>query len=182
MNLIGRIQRFFRNKALRRDGSKVPSGMMPVSDIRTAAFIIDVEDSSFDVCKQSIQSFSREYGMKTEIFFLDMRKIGSEDRLITSITNTILARDLNWFGKPSDEKMKLLLDFNPDLFVSLVKDGGFPADYVAACCTARFKIGRRQLPGKVFDLVVSDPPGKDHQEAEVFGYVKNYLLKITDNK
>lgn len=181
MKVIDRIKDFFRRRSIRKDRSTAPTMMLPVQRIKSMVAVIDVEDTSFDLCKNAIMSYCREMGIKCEIFYFDFRKIGKEDRLITSVTSTVLAKDLNWFGKPSREKMKLLLDFSPDLFLSLIKNTDFPITYLASCCSAKFKAGRLQLPGEVFDLVVTDPEGKDYSEAEVFEYVKKYLGKISDN-
>ena len=106
------------------------------------------------------------------------RKIGSGERLITSITNTVLERDVNWYGKPSEEKMKLLENLNPELFISLIKGTDFPIEYMATCSRARFKIGRCQIPGRIFDMVVADAPGRETSQLEVFKGVKKYLRNI----
>ena len=172
------IKDFFRKKAVRQC-QNVPTGMLPLSRISTAVAFIDVEDTSFDECKLALMSFFRAHGIKGEIFFFDFRKIISGERLITSITNTILRKDLNWYGRPSAEKLALLDGLQgTDMLISLLPYGSFPAEFAARYCRASFKIGRVRLPGSVFDLVVADPAGKTMSEAESFQAIKNILDKI----
>lgn len=75
--------------------------------------------------------------------------------------------------------MKYLDNLNPDLFISLIKGTDFPIEYMAKYCRASFKVGRTQLPGNVFDLVVSDPKSRDYSEAEVFEGIKKYIKIVT---
>ncbi|MCQ2133556.1 MAG: hypothetical protein MJY88_01180 [Bacteroidales bacterium] len=181
MNLIESIKDFMRRRALKKNASTVPTKIKALSLIRTAVTVIDVEDTSFDACKESILAFYREHKIKGEIFFFDFRKITSEERLITSITNTVLKKDINWYGRPSAEKMKYIDNLNPDMFISLIKGTDFPIEYMAKYCRASFKVGRTQLPGNVYDLVVSDPKSKDYSEAEVFEGIKKYIKVVTEN-
>ena len=176
--MLDAFKDIFRRRYLRKYSSTVPTGIIPVSQVRTAVAFIDVEDTSFDKCKIDIQAFYRENHIKGEIFFFDFRKIDSQERLITSITNTILKKDLDIFGKPSKEKVDLMLGSNPDMFISLVRSTDFPIEFMAKCSTARFKVGRIQLPGDPFDLVISEPEGRILSEAEIFSEVKIYLAKI----
>ncbi len=175
------ITDFLRNRALKKHGSKVATGIMPVNGIRTAVALIDVEDTSFDECKNAIMAFYRDFGIKGEVFFFDFRKLSDTERLITSITNTVLKKDLNFYGKPSQEKMDLMLAARPDLFLSLINKDDYPVRYMASCCEAKYKVGRRQLPGDVFDMVVcdqEDAEGGTTPEAEIFKSMKEIMLKV----
>ena len=57
---------------------------------------------------------------------------------------------------------------NTQVLLSLVPDAGWRLEYVVRRSRARFKIGRVQLPGEPFDLVVSDPAGTSYPQTEVF--------------
>ena len=172
------IKNAFRRRAIKRYASPIPTGMIPLSQIRTAVTFIDVEDTSFDDCKEAILSFYKENNIKGDIFFFDFRKITSDELLITSIQTTILRRDLNWIGRPNKEKIDLMMASNPDLFISMIKGKCFPLEFMAACSNARFKIGRSQIEGNIFDLIISDPKDKDMSQNEVFLEVRKYLSKI----
>lgn len=172
---------FLRKRALRKHGSQVRTNITPLKDIHTAVTFIDVEDTSFDACKKDIMAFYRDNGIKGEIFYFDFRKIGDTERLITSITNTVLKKDLNFYGKPAKEKLDLMLEAKPDLFISLIGKDDYPIQYMATCCEAKFKIGRKQLPGNVFDLVITDqtaPDGTSTPEDEIFKSIKEILAKV----
>jgi len=178
MNLIESIKGIFRRSCLKKYSSDVPTGIIPLSNLHSAVAFIDVEDTSFDECKGLLISFFREHGIKGEIFFFDFRHLSEGERLITSITTTILRKDLNWFGRPSKDKVNLMLQGEPDLFISLIKKEEFPIEFMAKCSRARFKIGRRQLPGDTFDLVVSDSREKPCSQADLFRQMLVYLDKI----
>ena len=172
---------FLRSRSLKKHGSQISTNITPLKDIRTAVAFIDVEDTSFDSCKNDIMSFYRENGIKGEIFFFDFRKISESERLITSITNTVLKKDLNFYGKPSKDKLDLMLAAKPDLFISLINKDDYPIRYMATCCEAKFKIGRKQLPGNVFDLVIKEQEGPDvtpQPEAEIFKSIRAFLAKV----
>ena len=172
------IKSYFRKRSLRKHSSTVPTGIVPLADIRSYVAIIDVEESTFDSCKTAIMNFFRAHNIKGCVFFQDFRKIGSEDRLITSIQTTITKKDLDWIGRPSRYKLNVLEEQAPDLFISLVKDPDFSIEYMARTSKARFKIGRSQLGGNIFDLVISDPAGKNVSQLECFSVIKSYLTKI----
>ena len=172
------IQNFFRRRCLRNNASGQPTGITPLSQLHSAVTFIDVEDTTFDKCKASILSFYRDNDIKGEIFFFDFRKLGDGERLITSITTTVLKKDLNWFGKPQKEKVDLMLNSKPDVFISLLDKTNFSLQYMAVCSKAKFKIGRQQLPGNIFDMVISDPKDRQLSQAESFEAIKEYLNKI----
>lgn len=173
-----RIKDIFRKKALRKYGSRTPTCILPLSEIKSAVAFINVEDPSFDDCKEAVLAFFKENGIRIRIFFFDFRKIDSEELLITSIETTILKKDLNWLGRPDREKVEVMQQGRPDLFLSLVPGGDFPIEFMAKCSEARFKAGRRQLPGKTFDLVVSDTGDRTMSQKEAFEEMRKYILKI----
>ena len=174
----GFIADIFRKRALKRHESKVPTGILPLGKINTYVVIVDVEDPSCDNCKTAVLNFFRAQGIRGSIFFQDFRKIGSEDRLITSIQTTITRKDVNWFGRPSSYKLGVMDSLQPDLFISLIRDPDYTMEYLVRTSQARFKIGRKQLEGRVFDMVVSDPAGKSISQLESFNAIKDYLLRI----
>lgn len=176
--MLDALKNFCRRRSLLRHASAVPTGIVPMAELHSAVVFMDVEDPEFDACKRDIQAFFRHYGIKGEIFFFDFRKISAGERLITSITTTVLRKDLNWFGKPSREKVKLLLNGRPDLFLSLLPGAPFPLAYMATTSDARFKVGREQLAGGTFDLVVKDPSGKALSQREALQAIITYLDKI----
>lgn len=172
------IKDFLRRRSLKRYSSTIPTGMISLSHIHTAVSFIDVGDSSFEICKEAILAFYKTNNIKGDIFFFDLRKIGKNEQITTDITATVFKKDLNLFGRPSKEKVNIMLGNKPDIFISLIKRNDFPIEFMAKASQARFKIGRVQLPGNTFDIVISDPDGKKYSEAEAFNAIKTYLKKI----
>lgn len=172
------VKNIFRKRSLRKHASTVPTGILPLNQIKSYVAIIDVEDTSYDTCKSAILNYFRSLDIRGAVFFQDFRKIGSEDRLITSIQTTITKKDLDWLGRPNKYKLGVLEDQNPDLFISLIKNPEFAIEYMARTSTAKFKIGRKQMDGNIFDLIISDPAGKDISQMESFNAIKIYLEKI----
>ena len=172
------IKKFRRRKQIQKYQSTVPTGFMPVKAVHSAVAFVDAMDPYCDRCKDALMAFYRENGIKGEIFFFDFRKIGKEERLITSIQTTVLKKDLNWFGRPSHEKINIMLGSEPDLFISLIDGTDFPLEFMAKCSQAKFKVGRVQLPGNTFDLIVADPQDRKLTQKESFDVMKSYLAKI----
>ena len=115
------VKNIFRKSALKRHASTVPTEILPLTKIKSYVAIIDVEDPSFDTCKSTIMNYFRGMDINGAVFFQDFRKIGSEDRLITSIQTTITKKDLDWLGRPNKYKMGVLEERAPDVFISLIK-------------------------------------------------------------
>ena len=172
------VKDMLRRQSLKKNASTEPTGFVPLEKIHSAVAFIDVEDTSFNECKNALMIFFREHNIKGDIFFFDFRKLTEGERLITSIKTTVLKKDLNWFGKPSHEKVALMLDGEPDLFISLLPSTDYPLEFMAKCSRAHFKIGRVQLPGDTFDLVIVDPEGQKLNEAEAFRKLMEFLPKI----
>ena len=163
---------------MKRHASSIPTGILPLSQIKSYVAIIDVEDTSYDTCKSAIMNYFRSMDIRGSVFFQDFRKIGSEDRLITSIQTTITKKDLDWIGRPSKYKLGVMEKEDPDLFISLIKEPEFAIEYLTKTSKARFKIGRKQMEGNLFDLVITDPAGKNISQLESWNAIKNYLGKI----
>ncbi len=176
--LIEFIKNLFRRSNLKRNSSKVPTGILPLSQIKSYVAIIDVEEPLYNTCKDQVMNYFRSRNIRGSIFFQDFRKIGNEDRLITSIQTTITRKDVNWFGKPSKYKLDVMEELNPDLFICLIRDPEFPIEYLVRTSKARFKVGRKQINGNLFDLVINDPKDKPITELESFKAMKSYLEKI----
>ena len=172
------VKDIFRKSSLKKHASTVPTGILPLSQIKSYVAILDVEDTTYDTCKSAILNYFRSMDIRGSVFFQDFRKIGSEDRLITSIQTTITKKDLDWLGRPNKYKLGVLDEQNPDLFISLIKEPDFAIEYMTKTSKARFKIGRKQMDGNLFDLVINDPAGKDISQLESWGAIKNYLGKI----
>lgn len=172
------IKNVFRKRYLRRKKSNVETGFIPLSRINSSIVFIDSEDKHSDECKERVLAYFKSKGIKVDVFFFDFSKKSKDDRQITSLNTTVLRKDLNWCGRPSKDKTNQMLQTNADLFISLLDNADFPIAYMAKCSTARFKIGRRQLSGSTFDLVIEDSATGSYSHEEAFNAITRYLETI----
>ena len=66
-----------------------------------------------------------------------------------------------------------------DLFLSLLPAKNWHVSIDARLSKATFKAGRLQLPGEVFDLVVSSPEGSSYGQIAVFRRIIELMQQIT---
>ncbi|MBO4466558.1 MAG: hypothetical protein J5745_00450 [Bacteroidales bacterium] len=140
----------FQRRALRKGASPVPTGLVPLSRIRSAVVLTD----SPAICADAFRSFFRRHGIK-----------------LTVVDVTGILATLNWYGKPRDAR-----PLEADLFISLIPARLYAVDYMAACSPAVFKVGRYDAP--VFDLVFRDPPENPVSPVEAFRALVKLLEKI----
>ena len=173
------IKEILRRTSLKRWTSQQPTGILPLRDIRTAVAFLDAQDPDWELCKNRLMAFFRQYGIRADIYFFDFRKLEKDERLITGVGTTFLQSDLNWFGCPVGDKVSFLLATRPDLFLSLLPGAPYPLEFLARACPSRFKVGREQLSGQVFDLVVLDPSGPQPlSQADAFAQMIPLLEKL----
>ena len=167
--MIDFIKNIFRRKFLRRYSSKQPTGLVPLSEIRSVSIVLDAQENGVDDCKEAALTYFKSKGMS---------KKGEDERQITSLNNTILRKDLNWYGRPSLEIIEMISSDGADVLLSLVDNVDFPIAALAGCSGAVFKIGRVQLPGRTFDLVVEDSPSHELGPSDAFKEITRYLETI----
>ncbi len=176
--MIDFIKNIFRNRCLRRNASHSVTGLVPLSGIRSASIFIDAESDGSDRCAAAARAYFKTKGIRTDIFFFDLRKRSKEERQAPAPDNTLLREDLTWYGRPAGGAAGMMLRSGNDLFISLIDNTGFPVTYLAVCSAAKFKIGRRQLPGHIFDLIVEDSASRNLSSEEAFAEITKYLEKI----
>jgi len=174
------ILRFFRKRKIKKYISDIPTGILPLSEISTVNVVIDVEEPGFDVLKEDILAWGRKQGIKVNIYFFDFRKLGQEELLLTSITTTIIKKELDWLGTPDLGKLSGLLEEPSDLFISLIENGNFPIEFVSRCAKARFKIGRCPFQGHAYDMIISGSPTEDLRSdvRRIFTGMTEFLEKV----
>ena len=174
------ILNILRKKRLAKYASSIPTGLLPLSAISSVNVVIDVEESDFDKLKEDIMAWSRQVGLKTNIYFFDFRRLSKDELLLTSIQTTIIKKELDLIGMPEISKIGNLLYESSDLFISLVDNGNFPIEFLSKCTKARFKIGRCGFEGHAYDMVISGNPTEDLRSdaREIFAAIKDFLTKI----
>ena len=156
------IVTFFRWMALRRGRSTVPTTLLPLAKVRGATVFVDttVPDEDPERISRTVQQFFDYQGIPVTILCPGKKDLNWRG---------FLRKRLRVTGEPRQE----------DLFISLAASTEyFAAEYEARCSKARFKVGRCQLPGDVFDLVVAVPEDGEATQTAAFAAIKDYLNKI----
>lgn len=174
------ILRFFRDRKIQKFLSDVPTGIRSLRNISSVNVIIDVEEPGFELLKEDILTWGRQKGLKINIYYLDFRKLGKEELLLTSITTTILRKELDWIGTPEFSKVGTLLYEHSDLFISLIDNGDFPIEFLSKCSKAKFKIGRYGFDGHVYDMVFTGNPTEylRSDARRIFAAMTGFIEKI----
>ena len=174
------IKNILRKRKLGKFVSNVPTGFLPLDKITTVNVVVDVEEPGFEALKEDILSWGRQTGLKVNIYFFDFRRLDKEELLLTSIQTTIIKRELDWIGTPDLSKVIGLLGETSDLFISMVDNGNFPIDFLSKCAKARFKIGRTEYKGHVYDLVISGNQTAElrSDSRRIFAAMTDFLTKI----
>ena len=173
---MGTLKEIVRKVSLKRCRSRVPTGIMALKDIRSAAVLMDARKEDCEQCKNAVLDFYHRNGIAGEIYYFDLRDIEKGERLFTAVGTTVLKRDLNWYGKPSPSIVSTLKARSSDLLISLIDSSDFTLDYLVSSAEARFKIGRKELGDNVFDIVLNGTDALG--QYEVFERVKDLLSKI----
>lgn len=174
------IKNFFRNRKIRKYASTVETKFLPLEQISTASFVIDVQETLFDLLKDDILAWCRKKGIKANIYFFDFRKLSQGEQLMTTIDKTFLRKELSWIGAPAHDKVMPMFQEECDLFVSMVDNGDFPIDYISRCIPAKFKIGRFDYPGNVFNMIFSGNGNENlrFDSRQIFTGLTDFLEKI----
>ena len=178
--MLNPIKNFFRKRKLRKFVSPTQTSLLPLSKIKTANVVIDVEEPGFDVLKEDILAWGKAEGIDVNIYFFDFRRLGKDELLLTSINTTIIRKELNWLGMPTPEKVGELFRNESDLFISMVANGDFPIEFVSKCARARFKIGRVEFDGHAYDMIMAGSAVKElrSDSREIFAAITEFLKKI----
>ncbi len=157
--MINPVTYLLRLIALKRNCSHAPHGLRPLSRISSATVLVDPLSEDAAGTASAVRQYFDYHSIPVHILCP-----GREDLdLIGTIKKKVRGPRT---GEGSGE-----------LFISLVdRPESFFAEYEARCSRACFKVGRRQLSGEVFDLVVLSPERvRDVSQTAVFAEIKNYL-------
>lgn len=147
--------------ALRRFRSDAVQGILPLSSVRSAAVFIDAGLPAAEEAELAVKEFfgSRNIGL------LVLRPVKGQLNYAGFMRKRFRLPD----GQSRSE----------DLFVCLSDDPqNFAAEFESLCSPAGFKIGRMQIRGGIFDLVMSHPSGRKLDQRAAFDAIADFLLKI----
>ncbi len=145
--------------ALKRNCSSAPHGLCPLSRINSATVVVDPLSEDASGTASAVKQYFDYHGIPVHIL--------CPGRGDLDLAGTVRKKVR---GPRAEEG-------SGELFISLVdRPQSFFAEYEARCSRACFKVGRRQLKGEVFDLVVLAPEGvSEVSQTAVFAEIKNYL-------
>lgn len=174
------IINYIRRKRTEKHASDLATGLIPMSEIKSVNVVVDVEEPGFDQLKEDILAWGRTAGIKTNIYFFDFRRLGKDELLLTSITNTLLKKELDWIGMPDLAKVAPLIEEPSDLFISMIDNGDFPIDFLTRCTKARFKIGRHDYEGHPFNMILSGSETAElrSESRQIFAAITEFITKI----
>lgn len=169
----------FRKKGLKRFASKVRTGMIPLSDIRSAAILMDSLDDDTEACIKDIKDFFRKKGVQPEIRYIDTRsdrkKKGSS---LTDPSVTFQKKDLNWYGRLRNASLHYVTEKQYDLYIDLTPRDDYTTLFIAWSIPARFKIGCFKPESSPFNIVVTPPGGASASIREIFRNMTGLLESI----
>lgn len=150
--------RIIREFLLRKNRSNVPSGLMPLKDVKSVAILVDMaaEDAA-----QVIADASAFFG-----------KNGVQPEFIS-----VKPEELNRLGIPAKAKLDMIKACRPDLFISLPDSNEFYIKYIQNCIHAPFKVGVGSSDNSL-SLVLTPREGEPLSQKEALAKVKEILLKI----
>ncbi len=138
------LRKFGRWLCLRAHRSKVPTSLIPLSEVKSAVVYVDATEAYCEPFKLRLKDFFGKRGISLKI-------IGEFDKDLRT---------------------------DSDFFLALNPKPCLNERYAAISSTARFKAGRHQIKGGVYDLVVSDAPENPLQMKEAFDAIEKLLINI----
>ncbi len=139
--------------------SCIPTGLHPLSRIRTAAVFLDFEERDREDIKAFAEDFFGKHGIEVHFYYNDPSSI-------------------NRYGvlKSSERSPDGICE--EDLFISLLNSTDFYIHFSAVSSRAITKIGRVQLPKNVFDIVVNDADGQNSDKIDYLRTIFDILSLI----
>lgn len=173
---MGFIKDLARRRAIRRNSSSVRTGIEPLSNISRVKIFLDAAGQDCVSCITAINAYFKPKGIETDIYVLSFgEQVISEGTIKATFYHK---RDINWYGRISTGKRTIQMEESEDMFLSLIPDDIFAVELAARSSNARFKAGRFQKKGNLYDLVVTDRDGVTATQSIAFTQITEILDKI----
>lgn len=144
-----------RKARLRKHASKLPTGLLPLRNVRSALVIADGTEPGCREYADRMTAFLKSNSVAVSVIFIDLRKIRKDTVVYVNGEGTITRRQVNWFGMPKLKKTGHLFSSEADLLINLRSIDDYTGDFISKAAKAKFKIGTCDYPGNPFDLIVS---------------------------
>lgn len=172
------LKYILRRRAIRRNASKVQTGMIPLSAVRHAVVVGNAEEDRWGECRKTVDSFFRRHGIKNDIYHIDTRRYKRGTSPETGQEYTLCRKNLNWFGKPVKEIRARLLSGKPDLYICLSDREEFTERFLAAAVPARFKIGCNRFPEDSYNIIVTSAGDSGKDACDRFAQIAALLESV----
>ncbi len=174
---------FITNLAIRRQlkkhGYALERGFVPLSKLRRAVLLLDVEDAEFKECLRFASDWSAGNGIALKPFFLDLGKHGKDYVPQTDAKTTIFRRELAFCGTLPKRIVDELKSSPADLLISLASDSRPAVRCFCGIVPAKFCIGTCDYDGSPFNMVFSRP-SDEGERREGFNDSLKCLESITE--
>ena len=153
------VHKWKRHRALLKCASCIPTGLHPLSRFKTAAVFLDFEERDWEDSKALAEEFFGNHNIEVHFYYNDFSSA-------------------NWYGrlKSSERNPDGICD--EDLFISLLNSTEFYIRFSASSSRAITKIGRVQLPGNVYDIIVNGADNEDSKQTDSLRTIFDILSKI----
>ena len=162
------ILRVFRALALGIRTSKLPTGLTSLSKVHVAVVFVDADEAGVEKLVGSVADYFSAKKIRAEIFALTADKTRPEIKG----AHLLGPRNLTLIGRPRHNKRTPIVVLGEDLFVNLVAEGHFTAEYCAARSKALFKVGRASSSKNIYNVYVNSD---GHSAGEVFAQITGRL-------
>lgn len=159
--MMNPLKYLIRCLVMSRNRSTAAHCILPLSKITCATVLMDASAPDAEATSGAVKQFFDYQNVRLRLYKPSPRDLNIAGCLKRSYRGEPL---------PASET---------ELFISLLdNEDNFLSDYESSHSTAAFKVGRRQLSGNVFDMVITSPAGEVSSQSAVFAAVKDYLSKI----
>lgn len=169
---MGFITNLAVKRQLKRHGYTRDHGLVPLSEVKRAIVLFDVEDVEFDECQKITEDFFAAAGIELKPFFLDMSRHEKDEIIVTGVRTTILKRNLAFCGTLPQEIIGELKADTAGLFICLVDNCCPAVRCFSGIVPAKFCIGRRDYEGSPFGMTFTTPGQLDSIQMNFHDSVK----------
>lgn len=153
------IHKWKRHRALSKYASCIPTGLHPLSRFKTAAVFLGFEERDSEDAKALAEEFFNSHNIEVHFYYND-------------------SSSANRYGKLKSSEQNPDGICEEDLFISMLDSTGFFIRFAAVSSRAITKIGRIQLPGDIFDIIVSGADNEDSKQTDSLRTIFDILSKI----
>lgn len=151
------ITRLFRKAIVSRNKSKTARHSVPLKSARQVTVLLDAQKSDAAKTADAVRAYFGSKGIELKLF-------------------CPTRGDINIFGILKKKVRSQSEQGSDSIFISLIEDpDSWLNEYESNHSPAAYKVGRAQLRGEVYDLVVLSA---GHSQEETFEEVKKLLEKV----